>query len=321
MPAGAPPPAARVRAFHHDRWSYPLPDGHRFPLGRYRMLREAVGRELAGRVVLEEAPAATDAELLLAHTPEYLARAVAGDLSPRERAALGLPWTPVLVKRARRSTGATLAAARRAPADGVAINLGGGTHHAAPDAGRGFCLFNDVVCAIRVLRAEGRLGRALVMDCDVHQGDGTHGALSGDPLTTTASVNGGRNYPMRRIPGDVEADLPDGADDETYLAAVADVLERALARGRPELCFYLAGADPYAGDRLGRLAVSRAGLAARDRHVRDALLAAGVPVVVLMAGGYGEPIADTVAINLATVRVMCGAARQAGPAGALSGAG
>ncbi|MEQ8833566.1 MAG: histone deacetylase [Miltoncostaeaceae bacterium] len=318
---GPPPPAPRVRAFHHDRWSYPLPDGHRFPLGRYRMLREAVARELGALVALQEAPAASDAELARAHTPEYLARALAGGLSAREQASLGLPWTPVLVERARRSTGATVAAARLALVDGVAINLGGGTHHAAPDAGRGFCMFNDVVCAIRALRAEGRLGRVLVMDCDVHQGDGTHAALAGDPLSTTASVNGGRNYPTRRVPGDVEADLPDGAGDDTYLAAVADVLGRALGAGRPELCFYLAGADPYEGDRLGRLAVSRAGLAARDRHVRDTLVAAGVPVVVLMAGGYGEPITDTVAINLATVRVMCGVAGRAGGAGALSATG
>lgn len=309
--AGTPPPAPRVRAFHHDRWSYPLPAGHRFPLGRYRMLREAVDRELDGWVELVEAPAATDADLRHAHTPAYIARALAGDLSPRERAALGLPWSPVLVERARRSTGATIAAARHALVDGVAVNLGGGTHHAAPDAGRGFCLFNDVVSAIGALRRDGLLGRALVMDCDVHQGDGTHAALAGDPLSITASVNGGRNYPMRRVPGDVEADLPDGADDAAYLAAVDDVLGRALERGRPDLCFYLAGADPYAGDRLGRLAVSRPGLAARDRLVRDVLVAAGVPVVVLMAGGYGEPITDTVAINLATVRVMCAAARPA----------
>jgi acetoin utilization deacetylase AcuC-like enzyme len=294
-----------VTALHHDRFTYPLPPGHRFPLGRYRRLRE----ELTGDplVRLREARPATDTELARTHEAAYLARAIAGGLSAREQAALGLPWSPVLVERARRSTGATIEAAWAALADGVGINLGGGTHHAAPGEGRGFCMFNDVVCAIRSLRADGALGRAAVIDADVHQGDGTHACCAGDPDTVTGSVNGGRNYPFRRVPGDVEVDLADGTGDDEYLAAVREVAERVLERARPELCFYLAGADPWEHDRLGRLAVSQEGLAARDLLVRDLLRDAGVPVVVVLAGGYGDPIEGTVAINARTVRLFAAA--------------
>jgi acetoin utilization deacetylase AcuC-like enzyme len=302
---GTPPaPAARapVTAIHHDRFTYPLPAGHRFPLGRYRMLREELTGDPA--VLLREARPATDHELARAHEPAYLTRAIAGGLSAREQAALGLPWSPELVERARRSTGATIEAAWAALADGAGINLGGGTHHAAPGEGRGFCMFNDVVCAIRSLRADGMLGRVAVVDTDVHQGDGTHSCCAGDPDTVTGSVNGGRNYPFRRVPGDVEVDLADGTGDDEYLAAVRHVAEGVLERARPELCFYLAGADPWEHDRLGRLAVSREGLAARDLMVRDLLRDAGVPVVVVLAGGYGDPVEGTVAINARTVRLF-----------------
>lgn len=291
-----------VRAFAHDDVTYPLPEGHRFPLGRYRRLRERVERWPG--VEVRPSRAATGAELLHAHTPAYLARAVAGDLSPRERAALGLPWSPELVERARRSVGATLQAADVALRHGVAANLGGGTHHAFPDAGRGFCMFNDVVCAVRTLRAAGRVGHVLVVDLDVHQGDGTHAALAGSEQATCLSVNGGRNYPFRRVPGDLEADLADGTGDDAYLDVVADLLDRALRRARPDLCIYLAGADPYRGDRLGRLALTRPGLRARDVLVRDTMAACGVPVCVTLAGGYADPISDTVDINAATLAVF-----------------
>ena len=297
-------PGAPISVLAHDRFDYPLPAGHRFPLGRYRMLREAIQDD--PRLAVRESRAARDDELALVHSAGYLARATRGALGSRERAALGLPWSAQLVERARRSVGATLEAADAALEDGVAVNLGGGTHHAFPDAGRGYCMFNDVVCAIRTLRGAGRLGRVLVVDLDVHQGDGTHACLAEDGRSVTASVNGGRNYPFRRVPGDVEVDLPDGAGDEAYLAAVRGVLDAGLARGRPELCFYLAGADPYAGDRLGRLGVSADGLVRRDRLVHDALGASGIPVCVVLAGGYAEPISDTVAINARTIGVFAG---------------
>lgn len=291
-----------TRAFAHDRFTYPLPDGHRFPLGRYRMLREAI--EAGGFAQVLEADAATDGDLLLAHDPRYLERVLAGRLTDREQKSVGLPWSPELVERGRRSVGATLAAARAARDDGVGINLGGGTHHAFADSGKGFCTFNDVVVATRRLRGEGALTRVLVVDLDVHQGDGTHSMLGPDPDTTCMSINGGANYPFRRVPGDVEQDLPDGTGDDAYLATLERLLPSALDRGRPDICFYLAGADPYEDDRLGRLALTMDGLAARDAMVRDCMGLQGVPVVVLLAGGYGRRIHDTVAINLATVRAF-----------------
>jgi acetoin utilization deacetylase AcuC-like enzyme len=293
-----------VLAFAHDGFPYPLPPGHRFPLEKYRLVREAAGG-LVG-VEVSPAPAAGWDELARAHTPSYLRRVRRGDLPRRELLALGLPWSPGLVERARRSVGATLAAAEAALREGVGLNLGGGTHHAFADAGRGFCVFNDVVVALRSLRGAGLVRRVLVVDLDVHQGDGTHALLAGDADAFTLSVNGFRNYPFRRVPGDVELDLPDGTGDERYLSELEPLLPLTLRRARPELAFYLAGADPYAGDRLGRLALSKGGLQARDELVRDALRAAGVPVCVTLAGGYAEDIRDTVEINLQTVTAFSG---------------
>ena len=291
-----------MRAFAHDVYTYPLPTGHRFPLAKYRLVRE--GAEALPGVDVLGARRATDEELLRAHTASWVARVEDGRLERREELALGLPWSPQLVERSRRATAATVQAAEAALADGVAANLGGGTHHAFAHAGRGFCVFNDVVVALRGLRAAGRVRRALVVDLDVHQGDGTHALLAGDPDAFTLSINGFRNYPFRRVPGDLEVDLPDGTADDRYLSELARVLPEALRRARPELCFVLAGADPYEGDRLGRLALTKAGLAERDRHVRDVLRAEGVPVCVTLAGGYAEDVRDTVAINLETVRVF-----------------
>jgi acetoin utilization deacetylase AcuC-like enzyme len=289
-----------MKAFAHDVYTYPLPARHRFPLGKYRLVRE--GAAAAGIDVVD-ARAASRGELALAHEERYLERAEAGGLTRREELALGLPWSPQLVERARRSVGATVRAAETALDEGVAANVGGGTHHAFPDSGRGFCLFNDVVVAVRSLR-RGRVRRALVVDLDVHQGDGTHAAFLDDPETFTFSVNGFRNYPFRRVPGDLELDLPDGTGDEHYLAGVARLLPQALARARPDICFYLAGADPYAADRLGRLALTKRGLADRDSLVRETLNRAGVPVCLTLAGGYSDPIDHTVEINVKTLRVF-----------------
>jgi acetoin utilization deacetylase AcuC-like enzyme len=294
--------ALRMKAFAHDVYTYPLPDGHRFPLGKYRLVRE--GAEASEGIAVTDSRAATDEELRLAHDSDYLARVGTGQLARREELALGLPWSRALVERARRSVGATLQAADAALTDGVAANVGGGTHHAFADCGRGFCVFNDVVVATRALGRAGRVRRVLVVDLDVHQGDGTHAAFLDDPETFTFSVNGFRNYPFRRVPGDLELDLADGTGDDAYLDGVARLLPQAAARARPDLCFYLAGADPYEGDRLGRLALSRAGLAARDELVRDTLARAGVAACVTLAGGYADPIDDTVEINLNTLRLF-----------------
>lgn len=291
-----------MEAFAHDVHTYPLPPGHRFPLGKYRLVRE--GADAAPEIEVANARPASDEELALAHVDDYLDRVGRGGLSRREELALGLPWSPALVERARRSVGATLQAAESALADGVAANVGGGTHHAFPDGGRGFCVFNDVVVAARALRRAGRVARVLVVDLDVHQGDGTNAALRADPESFTLSVNGFGNYPFRRVPGDLDLDLPDGTGDDRYLDDVARLVPEAVRRSKPDLCFYLAGADPYAGDRLGRLSLTLDGLERRDRLVRDALAQAGVPVCIALAGGYADPIEDTVAINLRTLRVF-----------------
>jgi acetoin utilization deacetylase AcuC-like enzyme len=291
-----------MRAFAHDVFTYPLPPGHRFPLGKYRLVRE--GAEASRAIQVTDATAATEDELALAHEPGYLERVSATGLTRREELALGLPWSPELVERARRSVGATLLAADAALADGIGANLGGGTHHAFADSARGFCVFNDVVVAGRALTRSGRVARVLVADLDVHQGDGTQAAFADDPETFTFGVNGFANYPFRRVPGDLELDLPDETGDERYLDGLARLLPEALARARPELCFYLARADPYEGDRLGRLALTQSGLAARDELVRDTLARAGVPVCLTLAGGYADPIEDTVAINLRTLKAF-----------------
>jgi acetoin utilization deacetylase AcuC-like enzyme len=291
-----------VRAFAHDVYTYPLPEGHRFPLAKFRLVREAA--ETLPDVEVTPAPAATWDELLRTHDADWVDRVRDGRLERREELGLGLPWSPELVERARRATGATLEASRAALADGVALNLGGGTHHAFAHVGRGFCVFNDVVTAIRDLRVRRLARRVLVVDVDVHQGDGTHALLGGDAEAFTLSLNGFRNYPFRRVPGDLEVELPDGTGDDRYLAELARVLPQAIARARPELAFVLAGADPFAGDRLGRLALTKAGLLERDAAIRDALAEAGVPACVTLAGGYAEDIRDTVEINLGTVRTF-----------------
>jgi acetoin utilization deacetylase AcuC-like enzyme len=291
-----------MQAFAHDVFTYPLPEGHRFPLAKYRLVREAAQR-LPG-VDLRPADAAGWEQLGRTHSADWLDRVRGGRLARREELALGLPWSPELVERARRATGATIMAARAALDDGVACNLGGGTHHAFAHVGRGYCVFNDVVTALRDLRSEERVRRVLVLDVDVHQGDGTHSLLAADADAFTLSVNGLRNYPFTRVAGDLDVDLPDGTGDGRYLDELARALPQALRRSRPELCFVLAGADPYEGDRLGRLSLTKRGLEQRDVLVRDTLAAAGVPACVTLAGGYAEDVRDTVEINVSTVRVF-----------------
>ena len=233
------------------------------------------------------------------HDAGLLERIREGGLSVREERGLGLPWSPALVERGRRAVAGTLAAARHALERGVAMNLGGGTHHAGRAFARGYCLFNDVVAALGELRAEGLVERALVVDCDVHQGDGTADLLGPDPHAFTLSLHGARNYPFQRVPSDLDIDLASGTGDADYLEALDGALDVALRRCTPEIAFYLAGADPWEGDRLGRLALTKPGLRARDERVLDRLRGAGIPVCVVLAGGYAEDVRDTVDINAA----------------------
>ena len=258
---------------------------------------------VAAADVLEPAPAPW-AWIEAVHDGALVARIRRGELSLREARGLGLPWSPELVERARRAVAGSVEAARYAVAHGLGMNLGGGTHHAGRDFARGYCLFNDVGVALSVLRAEGLSARALVVDCDVHQGDGTAHLFADDPGTFTLSLHGARNYPFQRIPSDLDVDLASGTGDAGYLAALASALDAALPRARPDIAFYLAGADPWEGDRLGRLALTKDGLRARDELVLDRLRATGANVCVVLAGGYADDVRDTVDINAATAAAV-----------------
>ena len=299
-----------MRAFYSDHFVLPLPDGHRFPMAKYARLREGVITEgLVAAGDLQEAPAASWEALTLAHTPAYVAAVAAGTLPAEMLRRIGFPWSPAMVERSRRSAGATIAAARAALADGAAVNLAGGTHHAFADRGEGYCVFNDVAVAARLLQHEGRCTRIAVVDCDVHQGNGTAAIFRNDPSVFTFSLHGEKNYPFRKETSDLDVELPDGTGDAAYLAALSAHLPAVFARQQPELVFYLAGADPYEGDRLGRLQVSMAGLAARDALVFEACRAAGTAVAVAMSGGYAPDVDDIVAIHVHTVRAAAALAR------------
>lgn len=299
-----------MRVFHSDHFVLPLPPGHRFPMEKYRLLRERVAAWGGAELLVPEA--ATDAELLRVHSADWVGRVARGELTREEVRRVGFPWSPGLVERSRRSVGATLAAARCALDDGSAANLAGGTHHAFAHRGEGFCVFNDVAVAARAVQAEGRAARVAVVDLDVHQGNGTAAIFRGDDTVFTLSVHGANNYPFRKEDGDLDVELPDGSGDDAFLSAVERSVPLALAHG-PELVFYLAGADPFHDDRLGRLAVTRDGLARRDQMVFELCAAAGVPVAVVMSGGYAQRVEDTVEIHFNTVRA---AARLAGRRGA-----
>jgi acetoin utilization deacetylase AcuC-like enzyme len=315
-----------LRAFYTDRFVLPLPPGHRFPMVKYARVRE---RCLAEGVVapgdMDEPPAATWSELALVHDRDYLDRVAAGTLAPLDQRRIGFPWSPGMVERSRRSVGATIAAARVAleeAADagwGIAVNLAGGTHHAYPGHGEGFCVFNDAAVAIRVLQREGRISRAAVIDCDVHQGNGTAAVFACDPTVFTFSIHGGNNYPFRKERSTLDVDLPDRTGDEAFLAALDLHVPALLDDFRPDLAVYLAGADPWRDDRYGRLSLSKEGLAERDRRVLAACRDAGVPVAVAMAGGYARDTEDTVDVHVATIRTAA-ELRAAHRARALAGA-
>ena len=299
-----------MQAFYADHFVLPLPAGHSFPMGKYALLRDRVATECPAIRLLPAEPA-SDGELALAHTPRYISAVAEGLLSDAEQREIGFPWSARMAERARRSVGATIAAARAALIgnEGVAANLAGGTHHAQADKGSGYCVFNDVAVAARLMQAEWhrrerRWLRVAVIDLDVHQGNGTAAIFHGDDTVFTLSLHGAKNFPFRKVPGDLDVELPDGCTDAPYLDALDAALAMLWQRHRqapPGLVFYLAGADPHEGDRLGRLKLTAAGLAERDRRVFSACRERGVPLALSMAGGYGRNIDDSVAVQFATL--------------------
>ena len=306
----------RVQAFYADHFVLPLPDGHRFPMRKYEMLRDEITQHLP-EVRLQQAEPADDAALALVHDPTYIDAVRNGTLSPAAQREIGFPWSPGMNERARRSVGATVQACRVAlSGDGVAANLAGGTHHAYADKGSGFCVFNDAAVAARLMQVERlRTGidppsqplQVAIIDLDVHQGNGSAKIFHGDPSVFTLSLHGAKNFPFRKEPSDCDIDLPDGCTDEPYLAALEQGLAEVTRRCEPGLVIYLAGADPHEGDRLGRLRLSDAGLAARDQRVFDWAWQHHLPVAMAMAGGYGHDIQTTVQVQLHTYRIALAA--------------
>jgi acetoin utilization deacetylase AcuC-like enzyme len=312
-----------LQAFFADHFVLPLPEGHRFPMAKYSLLRSRLAEELP-EVQTAEAPRASDGELALAHSPAYIEAVATGSLPAAAQREIGFPWSLQMVERSRRSAGATVAAARLAlglgpmgvmgstgaPA-GIAANLAGGTHHASADKGGGFCVFNDAAVAARLMQAEwSRLHghtraplQVAVIDLDVHQGNGTASIFAQDASVFTLSLHGQNNFPFRKVASDLDVDLADGCDDAAYLAALEQALDELDRRFSPGLVIYLAGADPHEADRLGRLKLSYDGLEARDRRVFDWAFARRVPLAFAMAGGYGSNIETTVQVQMNTYRV------------------
>ncbi|MGH6627713.1 MAG: histone deacetylase family protein [Burkholderiaceae bacterium] len=303
-----------MQAYYSDHFVLPLPQGHRFPMAKYRLLRDRVAVELP-QVRMSEAPRASDGELALAHSPAYIGAIADGTVSAQLMREIGFPWSAAMVERSRRSVGATVAAARAAlglgqarACAGVAANMAGGTHHAHADRGGGFCVFNDSAVAARLVQAEWLRGHRLplkvaVIDLDVHQGNGTASIFRNDSSVFTLSLHGARNFPFRKEASDLDVDLPDGCGDDDYLQALQGALDELDRRFAPGLVIYLAGADPFEGDRLGRLRLSYDGLEARDRRVFDWAWHRRIPLALAMAGGYGVRIEETVEVQMATYRV------------------
>jgi len=291
-----------MRAWSSARFTIPLPDGHRFPIQKYALVRDQVVRQgLLPPESIEEPGPAARADLALVHQDGWLDAIDQGAIEPMAARRLGFPWSPSLRERSYHTVQGTVEAARDALAHGAGINLAGGTHHAFADRGEGFCVCNDVAVAIRVLQRDGMIRRAAVVDLDVHQGNGTARIFAGDPDVFTFSVHGDKNYPFHKESSTLDVGLPDGAGDPDYRSALAAHLQQVLDRSTPDIVFYLAGADPYQNDRFGRLRLSRDGLRQRDRAVFAACWRRSLPVVMTLSGGYARDVGEVAEIHATTV--------------------
>ena len=290
-------------AFYSDHYVIDLPANHRFPIQKYRRIRERLLTEGTLRAdELLEPTLADPRDICRVHAKDYWEQLRRGTLPAAAIRRLGLPWSESLVRRSRASVQGTLSAARIAMREAVAANLAGGTHHAFPDRGEGYCVLNDIAIAIRTLQHDGWVQRMAVVDCDVHQGNGTAAIFANEPDVFTFSIHGDHNYPFRKVPGTLDIALPDGTGDDDYLRVLQPAVSRLLAEFRPGLVFYLAGADAHEGDRLGRLRLTHRGLRRRDELVLRACRDAAVPVAITLGGGYGRDLDDTVEAHCNTIR-------------------
>ena len=293
-----------MQVFYTPRYYADIGQGHIFPIRKFELVRDKLLAEgtLHSEEIVEPAPAPLE-DVLLVHTEDYVSRLRSGDLTPKEIRRLGLPWSESLVRRSFYAVGGTLAATRASLAEGYSSNLAGGTHHSFSNRGEGFCVLNDVAVAIRAMRARNLIQRAAIVDCDVHQGNGTASIFAEDTDTFTFSMHGANNYPLFKARSTLDVELPDGTSDAKYIETLASHLPHVF-QSDPEVVFYLAGADPYRGDKLGRLALSIEGLRERDAYVLRECYQREIPVVTVMSGGYGKDINDTIEIHCNTIRMV-----------------
>ena len=293
-----------MQVFYSPRYYADIGPGHVFPIRKFELVRDKLLAEgtLEPSELVEPAPAPLE-DVLLVHTSDYVSRLCSGNLTPKEIRRLGLPWSESLVQRSFCAVGGTLAATRASLKEGYSSNLAGGTHHSFPERGEGFCVLNDVAIAIRAMRAQKLIRRAAIVDCDVHQGNGTATIFAGDDDTFTLSIHGANNYPLFKAQSTLDVELDDGTSDTEYVETLAKCLQAVFASD-PEIVFYLAGADPHEGDKLGRLALSIDGLRQRDAFVLRECYEREVPIVTVMSGGYGKDINDTIEIHCNTIRAV-----------------
>lgn len=299
---------SKLQAYYADVFDFHIPESHRFPKDKYRILRQMLIEHFTSDVLsLMESPAATFDEITLAHDIDYVQRVFTGALNQRQIREIGLPWSPELLQRTCHSVGGTIAATRTSLTQSFSINLGGGTHHAHKDRGQGFCIFNDVAIATKVIQKEHPYLRVMIIDCDVHQGNGTASIFQGDSTVFTYSIHAQNNFPFRKFPSDLDVPLPNQTSDREYLTTLKNTLTSAMEAFKPNLAFYLAGADPFAEDRLGKLSLSKKALYERDMFVVELCKKLGIPLTTVLAGGYAPDPKDTAEIHLNTVRALISA--------------